>query len=128
MEKLDITEEDIESELDSLILEKYLQEGWNKHQMYRDKNLNAYHWTIMAAEVRSQAEIRARERKKKEYEYEIDNKKRKHNQEKRNLPLGEDDVIGLTLFDSSVIQQGLQELNVEIFKRIVREKYPHKFV
>jgi hypothetical protein len=56
----------------------------------------------------------------------VKEQRHKVDQENPNSSLTKNDVRGLK-FDSSVVEQGLQELNVEIFKRIVRNKYPHKF-
>ena len=77
------------------------------------------HWSKIVPELREQAEIRVYEKKQNEY--------KRGKQLDPNKVLHEDDVRELTQFDSSIIKQGLHELNVEIFKRIVRESYPHKF-
>jgi hypothetical protein len=51
------------------------------------------------------------------------------NLENPNAPLCVIDIMELKLpyFDSSITEQCIKELNIEIFKRIVRERLPHKF-
>ena len=51
------------------------------------------------------------------------------NFENPNAPLVDSDIklpFGV-YFDASIREQGIKELNVEIFKRLVREQCPHKF-
>jgi hypothetical protein len=92
-----------------------LMKEWNRDKLSEshilwDKKSPRY-WSKIAPELREQAV--------KEQRHKVD-------QENPNSSLTKNDVRGLK-FDSSVVEQGLQELNVEIFKRIVRNKYPHKF-
>jgi hypothetical protein len=131
--KLEITEKDIDDALDSLIYSKYSQHGWDEKKMYSDKMQKHHHWTAYADQFRPQAEINAREHKKKQYEREIQTKKKEMrrftNLENPNAPLCVIDIMELKLpyFDRSITEQGIKELNIEIFKRIVRERLPHKF-
>lgn len=127
----EITEKDIDSALDILIHSKYCQHGWDSQKMYNDKRQKHDHWTAYASQFRPQAEINARERKKKEYERELKIKKKEMsrltNFENPNAPLVDGDIKLPFYFDVSIREQGLKELNVEIFKRMVREQCPHKF-
>ena len=99
--------------------------------MYSDKRQKHDHWTAYADQFRSQAEINAREIKKKEYERELKIQKKEmsrlKNFENPNAPLVDSDIKLPFYFDASIREQGLKELNVEIFKRLVREQCPHKF-
>ncbi len=52
---------------------------------------------------------------------------RTKNFENPNAPLVDTDIKLPVYFDASIREQGLKELNIEIFKRIVREQCPHKF-
>jgi len=128
---LEITEKDIDLALDSLIYSKYSQHGWDAEKMYRDKMQKHDHWTAYADQFRPQAEINAREHKKRQYENEIKLQKKqikqKTNFENPNSPLVDTDIKLPFYFDASIREQGLKELNIEIFKRIVREQCPHKF-
>ncbi len=128
---LEITEKDIDLALDSLIYSKYSQNGWDEKKMENDKMQKHDHWTAYASQFRPQAEIKARELKKEQYEREIrwqeKKMKQKTNFENPNAPLVNSDIKMPFYFDDSIREQAIKELNVEIFKRIVREQCPHKF-
>jgi hypothetical protein len=93
---------------------------WNRYELSESRiscnKKSPRYWSKIAPELREQA-VKIRSEKEKE---------QKVNQENPNRYLTKDDVcelMGWGGFPSSVVEQGLQELNVEIFKRIVRKTY-----
>ena len=103
-----MTEKQIEHELDHLVFETFKQNGW----CFSDKEYKickkdpGFTWNAFADKLRPEAIKRAMEKIEK--------------------PLTIEDVRELG-FEESTIQKALEELNVEILKRIIRKKYPHKF-
>jgi hypothetical protein len=130
MEKTDM-ERWIQDMLDILILEKFKQNGWcNDYSSYLTaKKDPGVTWSAFATQLKPKAIKMITEKKElKEKKYEqkksIDLKLKK---EKFDYLTMQDIDALRTPLNHSTIEKALEELNVEILKRIVREKYPDKF-
>ncbi len=75
---------------------------------------------------RLQREFEKRQQEKKEEESREQNRLLQ-NKEEPNMPLTLKDIREIKGFDYNDYRVALDELNVEILKRIARETYPHKF-
>ena len=121
------TEKEIDYELDQLMIEVFRKHEWYRgsQHFYEQKKNNGFGFSNIASELREKAIMIANEKK----DYKL--KKEKEAMEDRldpDGPLTQKDIdCLLTPFNHSTIQRTLEELNVEILKRIVRKRYPHKF-
>lgn len=75
---------------------------------------------------RMQREFEKKQQEKKEEE-EREQLKLIQNKEDPDMPLTLKDIREIKGFDYDAYRRALDELNVEILKRIIRETYPHKF-
>ena len=70
--------------------------------------------------------IREQEREERILQLEEDEMERVENLSHPNMPLTLDDVLEFG-FDGNVSERALEDANVEILIRLIRERYPHKF-
>ena len=101
-------EEDIQKE----------EELKQKIQIQREENLKA--------QERMQQEHAKRQREKQEEEAR-EKQELLQNKENPDMPLTLKDLREIKGFDYDAYRRAYDELNVEMLKRIAREKYPHKF-
>jgi len=78
------------------------------------------------AQKRMQQEYEKKQREKKQEE-EHEKQKLLQNKEDPDMPLTLKDLREIKGFDYESYRRAYDELNVEMLKRIAREKYPHKF-
>jgi hypothetical protein len=107
-EALRKVEEDIQKE----------EELKQKLQKQREEN--------QKAQERMQKEYEKRQREKQEEET-CEKQKLLQNKEDPDMPLTLKDLREIKGFDYDAYRRAYDELNVEMLKRIAREKYPHKF-
>jgi len=67
-----------------------------------------------------------KERRKRIKQLEEEEEERLEHLKNPDMPFTFDDILDYR-FDGDTIQRALEELNVEILKRQIRKKYPHKF-
>jgi hypothetical protein len=70
--------------------------------------------------------IREKEREERILQLEEDETERVENLSHPDMPLTLDDVLEFG-FDGNVSERALEDANVEILIRLIRERYPHKF-
>jgi rRNA-processing protein FCF1 len=70
--------------------------------------------------------IKEREREKEREERIEEEMERLENAEHPNMPLTMEDILHFG-FDENVLERALENVNVMILTRLIREKYPHKF-
>ena len=130
-----------QQKLEKLLFEKYKKIGWCKdHKGYLYiKKKDAVTYAKFVEELTPEAhrllEEEYKQREISELKAEEDEKSRLANQIKPDALLVIEDVIQIdsidTMWDSEhtiqLVQKALDELNIEIIKRIVRQAYPHKF-
>ena len=78
------------------------------------------------AQERMQQEYEKRHREKQEEE-EREKQQLLQNKEDPDIPLTLKDLREIKGFDYDAYRRAYDELNVEMLKRVAREKYPHKF-
>ena len=71
--------------------------------------------------------IREKEREERILQLEEEEMERLENAEQPNMPLTMEDILHFG-FDENVLERALENVNVMILTRLIREKYPHKFV
>jgi len=70
--------------------------------------------------------IREKEREKRIVQLEEEETERLENAEHPNMPLTMEDILHFG-FDENVLERALEDVNVMILTRLIRERYPHKF-
>ena len=70
--------------------------------------------------------IREMEREERILQLEEEEMERLENAEHPNMPLTMEDILHFG-FDEKVLERALEDVNVMILTRLIREKYPHKF-
>ena len=70
--------------------------------------------------------IREKEREERILQLEEEEIERLENAEHPNMPLAMEDILHFG-FDENVLERALENVNVMILTRLIREKYPHKF-
>ena len=70
--------------------------------------------------------IREKEREERILQLEEEEIERLENAEHPNIPLTMEDILHFG-FDGNVVERALEDVNVMILTRLIREKYPHKF-
>jgi len=69
---------------------------------------------------------RIREREERILQLEEEEMERLENAQHPNMPLTMDDIMDFG-FDGIVMERALEDVNVAILTRLIRERYPHKF-
>ena len=67
-----------------------------------------------------------KERQERILQLEEDEMERLENAEHPNMPLTMEDILDFG-FDGNVVERALEDVNVLILTRLIRERYPHKF-
>ena len=67
-----------------------------------------------------------KEREERILQLEEDEMERLENAEHPNMPLTMEDILHFG-FDGNVLERALEDVNVMILTRLIRERYPHKF-
>ena len=70
--------------------------------------------------------IREKEREERILQLEEEEMERLENAEHPNMPLTMEDILHFG-FDENVLERALEDVNVMILTRLIRERYPHKF-
>lgn len=70
--------------------------------------------------------IREKEREERILQLEEEEIERLENAAHPNMPLTMEDILHFG-FDENVLERALENVNVMILSRLIREKYPHKF-
>lgn len=70
--------------------------------------------------------IREKERQERILQLEEEEMERLENAEHPNMPLTMEDILHFG-FDGNVLERALEDVNVMILTRLIRERYPHKF-
>jgi len=70
--------------------------------------------------------IREKEREERILQLEEEEIERLENAEHPNMPLTMEDILHFG-FDENVLERALEDVNVMILTRLIRERYPHKF-
>ena len=70
--------------------------------------------------------IREKEREERILQLEEEEIERLENAEHPNMPLTMEDILHFG-FDENVLERALENVNVMILTRLIRERYPHKF-
>ena len=130
-----------QQKLEKLLIEKYKKIGWYKnhaHYLYVTKK-DAISYTKFVEELTPEAhrllEEEDKQREISKLKDEEDEKIRLANQTRPDALLVIEDVLQIDsiqpMWDSDhtiqLVQKAIEELNLEIIKRIVRQSYPHKF-
>jgi len=71
-------------------------------------------------------QIREKEREERILQLEEEEMERLENVEHPNMPLTMEDILHFG-FDVNVVERALENVNVEILIRLIRQRYPHKF-
>jgi hypothetical protein len=66
------------------------------------------------------------EREERILQLEEEEMERLENAEHPNMPLTMEDILHFG-FDGNVVERALEDVNVMILTRLIRERYPHKF-
>ena len=66
------------------------------------------------------------EREERILQLEEEEMERLENAEHPNMPLTMEDILHFG-FDGNVLERALEDVNVMILTRLIRERYPHKF-
>ena len=69
---------------------------------------------------------RIKEREERILQLEEEEMERLENAQHPNMPLTMDDIMDFG-FDGIVMERALEDVNVAILTRLIRERYPHKF-
>jgi hypothetical protein len=113
--KQDLREEAVRKVEEDIQKEEELKQ---KIQKQREEN--------QKAQERMQQDYEKRQREK-EQEESREKQKLLQNKEDPDMPLTLKDLREIKGFDYDAYRRAYDELNVEMLKRIAREKYPHKF-
>jgi hypothetical protein len=70
--------------------------------------------------------IREKEREERIVQLEEEETERLENAQHPNMPLTMEDILHFG-FDENVLERALEDVNVMILTRLIRERYPHKF-
>ena len=70
--------------------------------------------------------IKEKEREERILQLEEEEMERLENAEHPNMPLTMEDILHFG-FDENVLERALEDVNVMILTRLIRERYPHKF-
>ena len=70
--------------------------------------------------------IREKEREERILQLEEEEMERLENAAHPNMPLTMEDILHFG-FDENVLERALENVNVMILTRLIRERYPHKF-
>ena len=70
--------------------------------------------------------IREKEREERILQLEEEEMERLENAAHPNMPLTMEDILHFG-FDENVLERALENVNVMILSRLIRERYPHKF-
>jgi hypothetical protein len=141
VEKSLYSEYRFQQKLEKLLIEKYKKIGWYKdhnHYLYIKKK-DAITYTKFVEELTPEAhrllEEEDKQREISKLKDEEDEKIRLENQTRPDTLLVIEDVLQIDSIDVmwnsdhtiQLVQKAIEELNLEIIKRIVRKAYPHKF-
>ena len=70
--------------------------------------------------------IKEKEREERILQLEEEEMERLENAAHPNMPLTMEDILHFG-FDENVLERALEDVNVMILTRLIRERYPHKF-
>ena len=70
--------------------------------------------------------IKEKEREERILQLEEEEMERLENAAHPNMPLTMEDILHFG-FDGNVLERALEDVNVMILTRLIRERYPHKF-
>ena len=70
--------------------------------------------------------IKEKEREERILQLEEEEMERLENAAHPNMPLTMEDILHFG-FDGNVVERALEDVNVMILTRLIRERYPHKF-
>lgn len=70
--------------------------------------------------------IKEKEREERILQLEEEEMERLENAAHPNMPLTMEDILHFG-FDENVVERALEDVNVMILTRLIRERYPHKF-
>jgi hypothetical protein len=70
--------------------------------------------------------IREKEREERILQLEEEETERLDNAQHPNMPLTMEDILHFG-FNENVLERALEDVNVMILTRLIRERYPHKF-
>ena len=130
-----------QQKLENLLIEKYKKIGWykdHKHYLYvKKKDTVTYAKFVeeLTPEAHRLLEEEDKQREISKLKYEEDEKIRLSNQIRPDALLVIEDVLQIDSIDPmwdgdhtiQLVEKAMEELNLEIIKRIVRQAYPHKF-
>jgi hypothetical protein len=114
------SKQDLREEAVRKVEEDIQQEEELKKKLQKQREEN------QKAQERMQQEYEKRQREK-EQEEEREKQQLLQNKKDPDMPLTLKDLREIKGFDYDSYRRALDELNVEMLKRIAREKYPHKF-